>query len=190
MKEKMTKSRSTLRFLLSLTSTMLFLLGIVSGGYGVDQVGSNLLFGVIFLFLGAVFFYCGYRIAKLDVEYAVDSVKTGLFLNRMEVYFTLILAIVAGLILLTGTFTWVDSYLRMPKISYSYYFLMAFLWPVIGFETIVYILSVYSRYTLHLPFVGLLLNGTVLVLEISYLFVLSKLFVRLLGIKKREKKGG
>jgi len=188
--KKMTKSRSMLWFLLFLTFATLFLLGIVSSGYGVDQVGLNPLFGLIFLFLGAVFFYSGYRIVNLDVEYVFGSVKAGLLLNRMEIYFTLILAVVVGVILLTGTFTWVDSYLRMQKISYSYYFLLAFLWPIIGFENIVYILSVYSRYTLHLSFIGLLLNGVVLILEISYLFVLSKLFVRLLGIKKREKKEG
>ncbi|MFQ5976246.1 MAG: hypothetical protein ACE5J5_08030 [Candidatus Hydrothermarchaeales archaeon] len=149
-----------------------------------DQINSNPIFGAIFLFLGAYFLYIGYLMARMEVDYAIDSTKKALLENRAEVYFTVILALMAGFIYVTGTFTFVDNFIRIPKISYNYYLLMVFLWPVIGTETIVYILSVYSRYTLHLPFIGPLLKIAVLIFEIIYLLFLSRIFVRLMGIKK------
>ncbi len=181
----MEKKRSAFQLLLWGVSVALFLLGAVSGIYGIGQAGSNLLFGAIFVFLGGFFLFNGFKIARMNPEYAVDSFNKALYENRAERNVTVILVVIAGFIYLTGTFTIFDSFLKVPKIGYNYYLLMVFLWPVIGTESIVYILSVYSRYTLHLSFVGHLLKIAVLIFEFVYLIFVSRLFVKLIRIRKR-----
>ena len=175
----MADNNRLLKLLLWIISILLIIIGVVSGGYGIEQISSTPLFGAIFLFLAVLFLYNGYRFTKNDPDDVIQSIETGLTENRMELYLTIVLSIISGILYLTGTFTIINSIIRVPKIQYSYPLLMAFLWPVIGTENIVYILTIYSKYTFHLPFMGPILKIVVIVFEMIYLFFISKVLIRM-----------